>query len=94
MADELTAEQKKRIEEWFTKFAKKRECPVCEMKAWIVADHLVTPAVWSSSGTHIGGQAYPTALIVCSFCTYTHHMMALPILSSLSDKKSMESSDE
>ena len=75
----LTDEEKLKLKNWVDRQWKGlKECPICRSPQWVIADHLVSPTIFSGGGNLvIGGTAYPLAMIISTPCGHTVFLNAV-----------------
>lgn len=46
----------------------KRQCEICGNEHWTLAGDLITPLAFSAGNINLGGNSYPSVLLLCSSC--------------------------
>ncbi len=72
----LTTEDRTKIDDWLKTNWHMGKCPVCNHQNWVLADHVVTPILYSGVG-FIQGARYPQIMIICQGCGYTLYFNAI-----------------
>ena len=87
----LTDEEKKQVESWIDNQVGDRRfvCSICNNSKWMVGNHLVAPPIYST-GFHLGGPAYPQAMVICTVCAHTVFLNAVMVGIALPQKTETE----
>ena len=74
----LTPEERLKANAWFNTWLLGKPCPVSNDVNWSLADHVVTPIVYSAIGRSAAyaAPAYPQVMFICNSCGYVHYVSA------------------
>jgi predicted nucleic-acid-binding Zn-ribbon protein len=71
----LSPDDRKIIDVWIKNNWHMGTCPICRKQNWVLADHVVNPALYSGLGILQSG-AYPQIMFICQVCGYTLYFNA------------------
>ncbi len=74
----LTVEDRQKIDDWIKNNWHMGNCPVCKKQNWVLADHVVTPMLYTGVGL-TQGAGYPQVMVICGVCGYTLYFNAATI---------------
>ena len=72
----LTLEDRQIIDSWLKDQWRTGSCPVCRKRNWVLADHVVTPMLYTGVGL-TQGAGYPQIMVICQVCGYTVYVNAV-----------------
>jgi hypothetical protein len=75
------------------KWTGQKSCPICSTNKWTIGPHIITPMRLEGASGNImlgGGSIYPSVMLVCENCGFTHYfnLVALGIYQELQKKAS------
>jgi hypothetical protein len=74
----LTTEDRNIIDSWIKVNWHMGNCPVCRKQDWVLADHVVTPMLYTGVGL-AQGAGYPQIMMICQVCGYTIYLNAVTV---------------
>lgn len=86
----ISADDKQKAIQWLTAKAPSLSCPSCGNNRFGVADHLVTPTLYSKAGHLLGGPTYPMFIVFCENCGFCLQYSAITAGLVSSDAESTE----
>jgi len=72
----LTNEDRQKIDVWLKDNWHAGKCPVCNQQNWVLADHVITPMLYTGVGI-TQGAGYPQIMVICQHCGYTLYFNAV-----------------
>lgn len=91
---ELTKGEKGKVFDWVTKQSPKGiGCAICAKREWILGDHLVAAPIFHEGNMVLGGQSYPTVMLICKNCGHTLYLNAV-MIGLVPPKKKQDPKDE
>ena len=74
----LTLEERQKIDEWIKVNWHMGNCHICKKQKWALADHVVTPILFTGVG-FTQGAGYPQMMMICQVCGNTLYINAVNV---------------
>jgi len=76
----LTEQERQKVDSWYRDKWVHKRCSICSSEDWILADHVVMPAIYTEMGIYTTGKMnYPQILISCRKCGLTLYFNAVTV---------------